>query len=154
MKTLKEIVDSSCKSMKIAAAAVAAGAYLLMPNHAKAEPATNAADVRGTWYEHGSTGGWYGPYKEYNFHFLFLKQDGTNIQGEYQSELYPDRWPITGSIESSNLTLTITYTDKTHRNLKFIINGDDGRSNWPPVHIERVSKIDFYLMAVPPKKEK
>jgi len=47
-----------------------------------------AADVRGTWYEHGSPRGWYGPNKEWGFGWWYFKQYGTNIEGKFEDELY------------------------------------------------------------------
>jgi len=136
---------------------------------------TNTANVKGVWYEHGSRGGWYGPDKEYNFHFLSLKQYGTNIQGVYQDELYNDRFgDIIGTINSNRLILTvprISYgTGVTNSiSIDVLIDGEDGRGTnftkrigpdpsdklqWTrPTHVERIS-TNYWGNRILPKPRK
>jgi len=134
--------------------------------------ATNTANVKGVWYEHGWSGGWYGPNQEYNFKFLSLKQYGTNIQGVYQDELYNDRsGDIVGTINSNRLTVIVpkmSYgTGVTNSiTINVLIDGEEGRGTnftkrigpdpsdkfqWAfPTHIERVS-TNYNSGRVPPK---
>jgi hypothetical protein len=133
-------------------------------DNSKEYVAPNTVDVRGTWYEHGYNGGWYGPDKEWSFHFWSIRQYGTNIQGKFQTELYDSSLDITGTINSNKLALILQMKDETRVNLNVIIDGEQGigkkigwlsyynkDTNGYAAHIERVSTN--YMGRAPPKKK-
>jgi len=78
------------------------------------------ADVRGTWYQHGSTsGGWYGNpndpkfASEWGFSWYYLKQYGNKIEGKSEYEFYknnnkynslPD---VVGNVEGNKVYLQV-----------------------------------------------
>ena len=75
--------------------------------------APNTADVRGTWYEHGSSGGWYGPNNEWGFGWFYLEQSGTNISGKWEHELYDkgkvydDLTNVRGTVQNDHLIVRL-----------------------------------------------
>ena len=90
-QTLKQIVQSTALAGAIA---IFGGCEIeesdsVLPNKQEyVNP--GAADIRGTWYDKGLSGGWYGPNKTWGFSWWYLKQYGTNIEGKFEQELYRD----------------------------------------------------------------
>lgn len=109
MKTLKNILLSG----------IAGLALLANYGCEKEDPeqyiSEGAADVRGTWYDKGNLGGWYGPDNTWGFEWYYFEQYGTNITGKYEHELYQqyeqyDYLPdLNGSVEGNKIHL-VTYS--------------------------------------------
>jgi len=115
-------------------------------NQPKEFVAPNTIDVRGTWYEHGWSGGWFGPEKEYNFNFWSFRQYGNKIQGVLQHELYDhEEGDLTGTINGNKLVLTvpeINYGAATNRiTLEATIGGNGGRGT---KFEKRISPLDSH----------
>ena len=93
--------------------------------------APNTADVRGTWYGHGSSGGWFGPNQEWGFAWYYLKQYGTDVEGKYEYELYEQNnnyyslSNLSGTITGNKMLLTHINEDGTYgRALEGTVKGD------------------------------
>lgn len=78
------------------------------------------ADVRGTWYKHGNSGGWYGPNKEWGFGWVYVdEQNGTNVQGRYENELYEQGYDyeslsdLRGTITGNHLVMSIFNNEQS-----------------------------------------
>ena len=128
--------------------------------------ALGTADVRGTWYEHGSRGGWYGPNHEWGFNWYYFKQYGTNIEGKFEFELYDQNdtyaslMDVRGVVQGNSISITrFDYFDEPLRSIEAVVDGDviEGiehvpasdipdysNTNNPPWHIEAFD-MDFRL---------
>jgi len=76
------------------------------------------ADVRGTWYKHGSSGGWYGPNNEWGFGWYYLRQYGKVLVGSFEPELHnrgrPNRNPkVGGYVSGDSISLGFVREDKS-----------------------------------------
>jgi hypothetical protein len=137
--------------------------------------APETADIRGTWYEHGSSGGWYGPNDEWGFGWYYFTQYGTNIEGKFEFELYKQDKPystlrdVTGTVSGNDISLIVfDYDDTLDRTIDAAVNGnviegiehvpafdvpDYRNTNLPPLHIEAFD-VDFRLERTSTKIER
>lgn len=117
------------------------------------------AIVCGTWYEHGNSGGWYGPYNEWGFGWFYFKQDGSNIEGKYEHELYQQGYPcselrrVSGVINGDALSLTtFTFDGSVSSTITAIVSGNiidgvesgsttAGSTYTAPINLERTNIV-------------
>lgn len=97
--------------------------------HQYVSPGT--ADVRGTWYDDGLSGGWFGPDDTWGFEWYYFEQYGTNIEGRTDYELYDqnngydelDR--VFGTVQGNSLYLTILdWEGDVWSTVRANVNGD------------------------------
>lgn len=118
------------------------------------------ADMRGTWYDRGAKGGWYGPEKTWGFGWLYFEQYGTNIFGREDPELYlqnnayEDLPELTGTIDGNRFHLTKRFYDLTstingtiNRDSINLVETDPEFGSWGE-HYERVNS-NVVRMATP-----
>jgi len=100
----------------------------------------DTADVRGTWYDPGSTGGWFGPDNRWGFEWYYLEQYGTNIEGKTEFEFYEQNdtygslQNLKGNVNGNKISLTtFSYDNTPDEVIEATVNGGviQGRGTYP-----------------------
>ena len=80
--------------------------------------AADTANIGGSWYEEGQPGGW-GPRDDWGFSWYYIEQDGTEIGGRWEYELYQQGYSygalrtVRGAVNNNHVTLTLYNFDGT-----------------------------------------